>query len=158
MTANAKMADDNETLEVTNEVTEEVVKVKRVITNEDVKKYHGMVEKYLRDSVVKNWNEASLRKNKSKDRAVTEQALGNSGYSIDDFRQQLLTEVIVALHNYDPNFITPEGKSVKESTFVFQHLFFRTGQLMKRMTNKTNGYGVWSSNLEQTLWETDRDE
>ena len=150
--------DDNDVFsaEINEDDSLPTTKSKRVITNDDIKKYHAMVEKYLRDSVVKNWNEASLRRRK-KDEGF-EQALGNSGYSIDDFRQHLYAEVVVALHNYNPDYVTPEGKTVKESTFVFQHLFFRTGQLMKRLTNKANGYGVWMANLEKTLWETDREE
>lgn len=124
-------------------------KYNRVLTNEDIKKYEPLVEKYIRDSVVKNWNEASTSKNND------EVTLGNTGMSISDIRQQLRTEVCVALYNYDPNYRTKEGKSVKEFTFVFNHLFNRTGQMMKRLTKKKLGYGVWHSNLEEVLWETD---
>lgn len=121
----------------------------RKITNEDIKKYEPMVEKYIRDSVVKNWNEASSYKH---DPEVT---LGNSGLSISDIRQHLRAEVCVALYNYNPDYRTKEGRSVKESTFVFQHLFNRVGQMMKRLTKKRYGYGVWHSNIEEMLWETD---
>ena len=62
-------------------------KAKRKVTNEDVKKYEAMVEKYIRASVVKNWREASTNK------ALSSVSLGNSGYSIEDVRQQLRTEV-----------------------------------------------------------------
>ncbi|NDB86904.1 MAG: hypothetical protein EB127_30075, partial [Alphaproteobacteria bacterium] len=117
------------------------------ITNEDVQKYEPMVEKYIRDYVVKNWNEASTIKNKG------EVALGNTGMCVNDIRQHLRTEVCVALYNYNPDYRTKEGKSVKESTFVYQHLFNRIGQLMKRLTKKRYGYGVWHSNLEETMWE-----
>jgi len=123
----------------------------RILTNEDVIKYDPMVEKYIRDSVVKNWNEASTSKNRG------DVSLGNSGLTVNDIRQHLRAEVCVALHNYNPNYRTKEGRSVKESTFVFQHLFNRIGQLMKRLTKKRYGYGVWTQNVEEALWEIDRD-
>jgi len=126
-------------------------KTKRVLTNEDVMKYEALVEKYIRDSVVKNWNEASTSKK------CGDIALGNSGMSVNDIRQHLRAEVCVALQNYNPDYRTKEGRSVKESTFVFQHLFNRIGQMMKRLTKKRYGYGLWHSNLEETLWETDRE-
>jgi hypothetical protein len=72
-------------------------------------------------------------------------------------RQQLKMEVCIALQKYNPEYITESGRSVKESTFVYQHLFNRVGQLMKRLTKKRYGYGVWSSNLEEMLWEVDSD-
>ena len=127
------------------------VKAKRKLTNDDVLKYEPMVEKYIRDSVVKNWNEASTSKNRG------DVALGNSGLTVNDIRQHLRAEVCVALQNYNPDYRTKDGRSVKESTFVFQHLFNRIGQMMKRLTKKSKGYGIWTSNLEETLWETDRE-
>lgn len=123
----------------------------RKLTNEDILKYEPMVEKYIRDSVVKNWNEASINKQQG------DIVLGNTGLTVNDIRQHLRAEVCVALYNYNPEYRTKDGKSVKESTFVFQHLFNRVGQLMKRLTKKRYGYGVWHSNLEETLWETDKD-
>ena len=125
------------------------MKKSRTLTDNDILKYEPMIEKYIRDSVVKNWNEASIAKNKA------DIGLGNTGLTISDIRQHLRAEVCVALYNYDPNFRTKDGKSVKESTFVFRHLFNRTGQLMKRLTKKRYGYGVWTQNIEETLWETD---
>lgn len=124
---------------------------KRQITNTDITKYDAMVEKYMRDFVKKNWNEASLNKNEG------ETSLGNSGWTMDDVRQHLKAEVCIALHNYNPDYTTKEGLSVKESTFVYRHLFNRVGQLMKRLTKRRYGYGIWSSNLEEVLWEHDRD-
>lgn len=123
----------------------------RKLTNKDIKKYDPMVEKYVRDYVIKNWNEARLGKSNG------DISLGNTGYTLDDIRQHLRTEVCIALYNYDPEYKTKEGRSVKESTFVYQHLFNRTGQLMKRLTKKRYGYGIWHSNLEEVLWETDKD-
>lgn len=123
----------------------------REITNEDIKKYEALVEMYMKKYVQKNWNEASLSKHKD------EVSLGNSGYTMKDIRQHLRAEVCIALTKYDPDYRTKEGRSVKESTFVYTHLFNRTGQLMKRLTRKSAGYGVWMSNLEETLWETDRE-
>ena len=120
----------------------------RVLTNEDILKYEPMVEKYMRDSVQKNWNEAQMGKNQ------VDIPLGNTGMTMNDIRQHLRAEVCVALYNYNPDYRTKESRSVKESTFVFQHLFNRTGQLMKRPTKKRYGYGVWHSNIEETLWET----
>ena len=125
------------------------MKNKRTLTNEDVLKYEPMVEKYIRDSVVKNWNEASSAKGRG------DISLGNTGMTINDIRQQLRAEVCVALHNYNPDYRTKEGKSVKESTFVFQHLYNRIGQMMKRLTKRKCGYGIWHSNIEETLLETD---
>jgi hypothetical protein len=126
-------------------------KKKRTLTNDDVVKYEPMVESYIRDSVVKNWNEARTSKNQG------DVALGNSGYTVNDIRQHLRAEVCIALQNYNPDYRTKEGRSVKESTFVFNHLRFRIGQMMKRLTKKRAGYGVWHSNIEETLWECDRD-
>lgn len=125
-------------------------KFNRTLTNADVLKYEPMVEKYIRDYVVKNWNEASTSKSKG------DVSLGNTGMSVNDIRQHLRAEVCVALYNFDPNFLTKEGRTVKESTFIFNHLFNRIGQLMKRVTKKRYGYGVWTQNLEETLFETDR--
>lgn len=112
-------------------------KVKRKLTNEDVTKYEPMVQKFIRDSCVKNWNEA---RNGSND-----VSLGTSGYTLNDLRQYLRTELCIALQNFNPNYRTKEGRTVKESTFVFQHLTFRIGQLMKRLTKKRNGYGICHS-------------
>ena len=122
---------------------------KRILTDADIAKYEPMVEKYIRDYVLKNWNEASSAKGKG------DVSLGNTGMSINDIRQHLRAEVCVALYNYDPEYRTKDGKSVKESTFVFGHLFNRIGQMMKRLTKKRYGYGVWMQNIEHTLWETD---
>lgn len=126
-------------------------KYNRTLTNEDILKYEPMVEKYIRDNVAKNWNEANTKK------GMGDNSLGNTGLSLNDIRQHLRTEVCIALYNYNPNYRTKEGRSVKESTFVFQHLYNRTGQMMKRLTKKSKGYGVWHANIEETLWETDRD-
>lgn len=123
----------------------------RVLTNEDILKYEPMIEKYIRDSVVKNWNEANTSKSGG------DITLGNTGMCLNDIRQHLRAEVCVALYNYNPDYKTKEGRSVKESTFVFQHLFNRTGQMMKRLTKKRYGYGVWTQNIEETLWEKDID-
>jgi len=115
----------------------------RKVTDNDVKKYVPMVNKYIRDFVVKNWNEASTY------RGNEEVSLGNTGYSISDVRQHLMTEVVVALQNFNPDYITAEGRTVKESTFVFQHLFNRTGQLMKKLIKRRYGYGCWSQNIDE---------
>lgn len=123
----------------------------RKVTDEDIKKYEAMVESYMRDYVVKNWNEASLAKSKDN---IT---LGNTGMTMADIRQHLRTEVFIAITKYNPDYRTKEGRSVKESTFVFNHLFNRIGQLMKKLTKKRYGYGVWHSNVEEVLWETDRE-
>ena len=112
-----------------------------------------MIEMYLKRFVQKNWNEAKL--NQYED----EVQLGNSGWTMRDFRQHLKTEVCVALQKYNPNFISDKTKKpVKESTFVYQHLFNRTGQLMKKLTKKRYGYGIWTNNLEEVLWERDSEE
>jgi hypothetical protein len=127
-------------------------KSNRIVTNEDVKKYIPMVNKYLRDSVIKNWNEANMST------IDDEVSLGNTGMAMTDMRQQLYMELVVALKNYNPEYLTAEGKSVKESTFVFAHLFNRTGQLMKKLTKKRYGYGMWASNLEEAIGDRFEDE
>ena len=139
-------------VEITEPVKKNFNKYNRTLTNEDVMKYEPMVEKYIRDYVVKNWNEANTRKGGG------DVALGNTGMSVNDIRQHLRTEVCVALYNFNPNYRTKEGRTVKESTFVFQHLLNRCGQMMKRLTKKRYGYGLWHSNIEETLWERDGQE
>jgi len=125
----------------------------RKVTDQDIKKYDAMVEMYLKNYVTKNWNEATLSKHDN------EVQLGNSGWTMGDFRQHLKTEVLVALHKYNPDYISEKtGRAVKESTFVYQHLFNRTGQLMKKLTKTRYGYGKWTSNLEEVLWERDTEE
>lgn len=121
----------------------------RTVTNEDVEKYRGMVNMYLAKYCLKNWNEASLAESKQN------VALGNTGMTMEDLRQHLNAEVVVALHNYDSNYRTEEGKSVLESTFVYRHLFYRVGQLLKRLTKKSQGYGIWMSDIQEVLKEHD---
>jgi hypothetical protein len=123
------MSDDNEEFE-----SPIPTKITRKVTNEDIIRYDAMVEKFIRDSCVKNWNEART--------GGSDAPLGTSGYTLNDLRQHLRTEICVALQNFNPDYRTKEGRSVKESTFVFQHLTFRVGQLMKRLTKKRNGYGI----------------
>lgn len=130
-----------------NQVVEEKAKPeKREVTDAMVIQYKQMVESFLKKSVVKNWNEADMSKNRD------EVGLGNSGWSMADMRQYLTTEVFIALRNYNPAYKT------KESTFVYGHLSKRVGSLMKRLTNKSKGYGFWSSNIEEVLGEVDRAE
>jgi len=117
---------------------------KREVTDDMMLQYTQMVESFLKKSVIKNWNEADMAKHKD------EVALGNSGWSMADIRQYLTTEVFIALRNYKPEYKT------KESTFVYGHLSKRVGSLMKRLTNKSKGYGFWSSNIEEVLGEIDR--
>ena len=123
----------------------------RDVTNDDAKKYERMVNMYLNKMVVKNWNEASMSKSSQ------DIVLGNTGMTMEDMRQQLFTEVVVAIQKYNPDYRTKEGKSVLESTFVYQHLFNRTGQLMKKLTKKRYGYGIWTSNIQDVLGETERE-
>ena len=123
----------------------------RVVTNEDLEKYFPLVEKYLRDYVKKNWNEAQLNPSQG------DVSLGNTGVTMNDIRQHLRTEVVVALQKFNPNYITAAGRTVKELTFVYTHLFNRCGQYMKKLTKKRYGYGVWTNNLEEVLCETDKD-
>lgn len=115
----------------------------RPVTDDMIIKYHQMVESFLRNSVSKNWNESDTSRDKD------EIGLGNSGWTMADMRQYLATEVFIALRNYKPD------SGTKESTFVYGHLKFRVGSLMKKLTKKSKGYGVWSSNLEEILGEID---
>jgi len=124
----------------------QAVEENREVSNDMILQYEQMIESFLRKSVVKNWNEAEMSKHKD------EVTLGNSGWSMADMRQYLMTETFIALRNYKPEYKT------KESTFVYGHLSKRVGSLMKRLTNKSKGYGFWSSNIEEVLGEIDRDE
>lgn len=118
------------------------------VSNDMVLKYKPMIESYLANSVRKNWNEASL----SKDSDSDEISLGNSGWTMSDIRSYLMAEVFIALRNYRPTHDT------KESTFVYGHLSKRVGSLMKKLTNKSKGYGAWTSNLEEVLGEVDSED
>ena len=115
----------------------------RVVSDEMIIKYNQMVESFLRNSIAKNWNESDISRSKD------EVGLGNSGWTMSDMRQYLSTEVFIALRNYKIEYKT------KESTFVYGHLTKRVGSLMKKLTKKSKGYGVWSSNLEEVLGEID---
>lgn len=121
-------------------------KQKRKVTDDMVLQYKPMVESWLAKSVKKNWNEANMSTKNNND----EISLGNSGWTMADVRQYLMTEVCIALQNYKPEFKT------KESTFVYGHLSKRVGSLMKKLTKHAKGYGVWSSNIEEVLGEIDR--
>ena len=123
----------------------------RILTDEDVKKYDAMVEKYIRDNVVKNFSNDLGNHGSFTSGDVF---LGNTGTCLDDIRQDLRAEVCVALYNYNPDYRTKDGRSVKESTFVFLHLYNRIGQKMKRLTKKRYGYGIFHDNIEQTFWES----
>lgn len=117
----------------------------RKVTNEDVKKYEALVERFIKDSVQRNWTESKIR-DPGKDIA-----LGNTGMSIDDFRQYLRMEVCVGIQKYNPDYRTPDGRSVKESSFVFTHLMNRCGSLLKRLTKKRHAYGIWATSLEDIM-------
>lgn len=123
----------------------------RQITDADIISYEPMVEKFMRDSVVKNWNEANLS------RGYDEITLGNTGMTIADIRQHLRMQVCIAIQKFNPEYRTIENKTVKESTFVYRHLYNRIGQLMKRLTKKHTGYGIWTQNIEELLFEIERD-
>lgn len=123
----------------------EGIKLIRKVTNEEIKVYYPMVESFLRKSVVKNWTEASTSKSKNNI------MLGNTGITMADIRQDLLLEVVIALQKYNPNYRTPEGRSVKESTFVFTHLFNRIGQKLKKITKRRYAYGVRHLSIEEAL-------
>lgn len=122
---------------------------KRKVTNEDVKKYEWMVDSFINKHVVKNFNEA--RNNpKTRDHVM----LGNTGMTLGDIRQHLMTELCIALQNYRPDVIGgPTGKPVQESSFLHTHLSFRTGALMKRLTSRGKSYGVWHSQIEKVQFE-----
>jgi hypothetical protein len=117
---------------------------KRDVSDEMIIKYKPMVESFLKKSVIKNWNEAVMSKTHD------EVGLGNSGQTMADIRAYLTSEVFIALRNYNPDY------KAKESTFVYGHLSKRVGSLMKKLTNKSKGYGVWTSNLEEVLGEIDK--
>lgn len=137
------------------EIKEDYKKRSRVVTDEDIAKYEPMIEKYIRDFIVKNWsNDLSGYSHKMSGDVF----LGNTGVCLNDIRQDLRAEVCIALRNYNPDFRTKEGRSVKESTFMFRHLFNRVGSKMKRLTKKRYGYGIFHDNLEKTFWENSEDQ
>ena len=127
-------------------------KSNRVVTNEDIKRYTPVVNKYMRDFVARNWNEARIT---NKDLDVS---LGNTGMSMNDVRQYLFTELVVGLQNYDPEYRTPEGRSVKELTFIYTHLYNRIGSFLKRATKRRGGYGIWSLPLEEAIGDRYEDD
>jgi hypothetical protein len=122
---------------------------KRVVTNEDVQKYEWMVDTYINKHVVKNFNEA--RNNpKTRDHIM----LGNTGMTLGDIRQHLLTELVIALQNYKSDVIGgPTGKPVQEASFLHTHLQFRVGALCKKITSKSKGYSKWHSHFEKVQFE-----
>lgn len=120
----------------------------RVITNQDIENYKGMVEQFIWKNIAKNWKEAKPGKTRA------DIPLGNSGYTINDIRQHLRAELVIALYKYNPDYKTAEGKSVKESTFVFHCLNSRVGQLCKKLTKSDKyGYGIRMQNFEETFGE-----
>lgn len=122
---------------------------KRVVTNEDIQKYEWMVDSYIRKYVIKNFNEA--RNNpKTRDHIM----LGNTGMTLGDIRQHLLTELVIALQNYKPDVIGgPTGRPVQESSFLHTHLQFRVGALCKKVTSAARGYAKWHSHFEKVQFE-----
>jgi DNA-directed RNA polymerase specialized sigma subunit len=118
----------------------------RVVTNEEMKKYDGLVEAWLSKAVLKNFKEANLSESSANI------SLGNTGLTMDDLRQYARTEVLVALKNFDPS------KGAKESTYVYLCLSSRFGMLMKKLVKKSKGYGVFTCNIEQVLGEDDGEE
>lgn len=123
----------------------------RIVTNDDIIKYDKLVEKFIRDSVCKNWNEADNRKH------MGDVVLGNTGYCLNDLRQYLRMQVVIALQNYDPEYTNADGQKASEFTFVYGHLWRRIGQKMNQMTGKHYGYGVWTSRIENVLRELDEE-
>lgn len=113
---------------------------------QNVMKYYPLVKAFMRDSVVRNFNETNVKLAKNE-----EMVLGNTGMSMKDIEQYLLMEVVVALQKYNPNYITKEGKGVQEMSFVHTHLSNRIGSLMKRLTKTRNGYGFWKVNIDELL-------
>lgn len=111
-----------------------------------------MIERYIRDYVLKNWKEAKGGKSNG------EISLGNTGMTVNDIRQHLKAELCIALYNFNPNYVTKEGRTVKESTFVYRHIFNRIGQTLKRLTKKRYGYGVRTANIDDILNENYGDE
>jgi hypothetical protein len=122
----------------------------RKVTDQELKEYVKMVNFFIKKQVINNFN-ASMKK------ADNEVSLGNTGMTVSDMRQYLLSEVVVALQKYNPNYLTPDGKTVEESTFVYGHLWKRLGSKIKKMVNNNKGYGVWHSSLEEVLGENDED-
>jgi len=112
----------------------------RKVETQDINKYVKMVNMYIGKYFIKNWKEASF--------SDTSIVLGNTSLSIDDIRQTLMMEVIVGLQNYNPDYRTANGSSVKESTFIYRHLYFRSGSLAKKLSTQKHGYGVWMSPIE----------
>ena len=118
----------------------------RVVTSQEVMKYYPLVQKFIRDSVVRNWTETNQYMSEDE-----EMILGNTSMSLADFRQYLLSEVVVALQKYDPNYRTRDGKSVQELSFVHTHLSNRIGGLLKKLTKTRQGYGIWKTDIDEII-------
>jgi hypothetical protein len=122
---------------------------KRIVTNEDIKRYEGLVDTFIAKHVVKNFNEA---RNNPKTRNHI--MLGNTGMTLGDIRQHLLTELVIALQNYKPDVIGgPTGKPVQEQSFVYGHLTFRVGALMKKLSSRARSYGIFHVQIEKAQFE-----
>lgn len=119
----------------------------RTVRDDEIKAYEPMIEHHIRKYILKNWQDVPQH------RGSGEVSVGATGMSLDDIRQYLRAEVFVAMTKYNPDYRTKEGKSVKESTFVYQHLWKRIGSMMKRLTKRRQGYGVRFSPVEQVLGE-----
>jgi hypothetical protein len=70
-------------------------------------------------------------------------SLGNTGWSLRDCRQYLLTEAFVALSKFNP-----EYSASKKNTFVMCHIFNRANTLAKRLTLQDKGYGTQQCSLK----------
>jgi len=120
------------------------------VSNEDVMKYFPMVRSCINNILIKNWNQPKKQK---------DVILGNTGSTIEDFEQILLLEVALSLYNFNNDFITKEGQTVKESTYVFRCLYNKSCILIdKYIKRKKRGYGAHIVSLDSLMTSLNSEE
>jgi len=112
------------------------------VTSEQLEKYIPAVNSVINRYVVKCFRGTYIRE---EDLDV---ALGNSGWTIRDLQSHLLCEAFIAITHFNPAYLTPEQRTVKESTFVIGHLHKRCCYLARMLTGKHKGYGLHINSLE----------
>jgi len=112
------------------------------VSSEDVAKYVPAVNSVIIRYILRCFRGTYIREEH------LECSLGNSGWTIRDVQSYLLLETFIALTHFNPTHITPEQRSVKESTFVIGHLHKRAAVVAERLTRDKYGYGVKISSIE----------
>jgi hypothetical protein len=112
------------------------------ITSEDIKKYEGAVNSVIIKYICKCFRGVYIRE------CDLDVSLGSSGQTLRDIQAHLMTEVFIALQRFNPNHVTPEGLTVKESTFIIGHLHKRASYLASVLTSPRKWYGKEFVNID----------